>query len=509
MNMNNIYDQRFSHWVFQDKENKLIIFIATIVLIIQFIWFKQIYPYPNFLPDSYSYLEEAHRNQSINIWPIGYSKFLRLISCITNSDLFLVAVQFVILQASLFYFSFSIAYLFRTTKVVNRILFLCNTFNPLLIHISNFISSDVLFTALSLLWFSQLLWIIKKPSLQLLIIHSIIIVLAFSVRYNALYYPIISICVIAISLKSRFKKMAGIGIICLALVVFVANTIHRHKLITGINTFSPFGGWQLASNALYAYSHVANADRKVVPSKYANLHQLVNQHMDSLQKIQKRPDVSLGFYYLWDEKAPLRQYLSLTYQKDTTSSWIKKWVSMSPLYGEYGAILIKQYPLQFTKHYLLSNAVNYYVPNAEFLSLYNMESDTVQTMAEYWFGYKTNRIHSAIKDKRIQTMEHFPVLLASINLFFVLSILGIWVLGGMQKGEITFGKGLLLLIAVWTVNLIFSVLASPIVLRYQVFPILITFPFVVMLTAYIVNRIRSADQQEKHYGTELAMKIKA
>ena len=80
----------FNLWLRNDPENKRCLLISVPVIIVQFIWFKCYYPDPNFLPDSYSYLEAALTNQDINMWPIGYSKFLRLFSCFTQWDTALI-----------------------------------------------------------------------------------------------------------------------------------------------------------------------------------------------------------------------------------------------------------------------------------------------------------------------------------------------------------------------------------------------------------------------------------
>lgn len=64
----------------------------------------KLYPFPNFLPDSYSYIDAAYNNVNINMWPVGYSKFLRLISVFNRSDTGLVIVQYVLLQLAILFF---------------------------------------------------------------------------------------------------------------------------------------------------------------------------------------------------------------------------------------------------------------------------------------------------------------------------------------------------------------------------------------------------------------------
>src|SRR5690349_19423417 len=89
----------FKQWIWKDKENKRLLWFSLTVMTISFTWLKIVYPFPNFMPpDSYSYLTAAQENRFINMWPIGYSKFLRLTSSFTQSHMVLVVLQYVLLQ---------------------------------------------------------------------------------------------------------------------------------------------------------------------------------------------------------------------------------------------------------------------------------------------------------------------------------------------------------------------------------------------------------------------------
>ena len=176
----------FKHWLWNDKENKQFLCFSTIIMMVSFGWLKYLYPFPNFIPpDSYSYLQAAYRNSYINTWPIGYSKFLQLAGAFSHSHVMLVIVQYLLLMASVLYFLFSIRYLLCVNKKIFILLLILSIANPLLPHIVNFVSSDCLFTALSLVWIIQLLWFIQQPTLKLLIVHAMVLLLAFSVRYTA------------------------------------------------------------------------------------------------------------------------------------------------------------------------------------------------------------------------------------------------------------------------------------------------------------------------------------
>jgi hypothetical protein len=257
----------------------------------------------------------------------------------------------------------------------------------------------------------------------------------------------------------------------------------------------------MATNALFAYAHVPPNAKERVPRAFKKIHGITVKHMDSLSRVKIRPDQELGIYYLWDEKAPLKVYLAQKYAKDSTTHYLKRWASVAPLYGQYGSWLIRQHPGAFAKHYVLPNLVNYYAPPVEFLGIDNMGKDSVDQGALLWFGYKTNKVHSFSKNRNIILTGIFPPFLAVINILFFFSFVGFSVLGGFGKISPYAKKALLIVLLIWCVNLVFSVLASPIVLRYQAFPFIITFVAGVLLLAYVIRASKSEAVEDKNVYT--------
>ena len=497
----------FQQWIWHTPKNKLYLTMATTALIIQFVLFKWYYPYPNFFPDSYSYLEAAYLNQDINMWPVGYSKFIRFFSVFTNSDIALILFQYLLLQFSVAYFILSILYLFNPAKWISWILVFFGIFNPILLHISNFISSDALFTGFSIIWATQLFWLLCQPSRKLLIWHGLILLFSFTIRYNSLYYPTISILLILLSGLSIRRKITGITFIVVLISGFSIHTARQYEKSIGTRQFSAFGGWQLASNALYMYAHQAQDPQEAIPKQFRGLHEVVVRHMDSLRHMKKRPDSLLGVYYLWDEHAPLAKYMRDKWRKNTTTEYFKKWATMAPLYGAYGAYLIKKHPAAFGRYYVWPNLVNYYIPTVEFLGDYNMGRDTVDQLAKIWFGYKTNHVSSKSKDRKIKIAEWYPTLIVTVNLCFVCGFIGFLLLDGFKKVGRSFGKALRLMMLLWLANLFFSVLASPIVLRYQVFPMVISFPFALLLIRFLMEADKLEEAKNSQQINEVPLML--
>jgi hypothetical protein len=235
------------------------------------------------------------------------------------------------------------------------------------------------------------------------------------------------------------------------------------------------------------YAHVPPDSTKPVPAQFKKLHGITIKHMDSLRHVKQRPDDKLGIYYLWNEKAPLKMYMAQKYKKDSTTSNLKRWSSVAPLYGNYGFWLIRQYPADFAHYYLWPNLINYYSPAVEFLDIDNMGKDSVDQMAVVWFGYKTPKVTSLSKDRKILLTAIFPPMLAVINIIFFMSFICFLLLGGFARISPYYKKVLLVMLLVWISNLVFSVVASPIVLRYQAFPFIITLAFGGLLLGYVIK----------------------
>ncbi len=474
----NIQRGRFSDFLFKDRKNRMYLLFALAAVIIQFSVFKYFYPYPGFIfGDSWVYLNAAIKNNSIGIYPVGYSNFLRLFSVFTNSDTALVAFQYFLLQSSSFLFVMSIAYFFKPGKLTRNLLFVFAILNPVYLYLANMISSDAYFISLSIAWMTLLIWIIEKPTIRLLILQVLVIYLAFSTRYNAIYYPIITVLAILLSRQKLAYKLSGIVASVLVIVFFVWHTSQKYYEQTGKRQFTPFSGWQMANNALYAYRYVDSADRKPAPKKLQQLDNMVRGYFDTTRNVFKYPH-ELQFastYYMWIAPSPLQQYGIRQFKLASNVALpFPYWAEMGPLYNSYGYWLIKHYPVKYLQYYLLPNAAKYYAPPVEFLETYNTGQDTVVNKAQEWFQYKTNKVFTRVKDNNVAVLNFLPILIGCLNVLFVLSFVFFLMLKGFHfRRDVS--KYLWLTGAFWVVNFGFSVFASPVSLRFQVFPTLIFF----------------------------------
>src|SRR5690349_16657985 len=138
-----VSEQTFTQFLFRNKRNRVILYLAAAAIIIQFALFKYLYPFANYIHgDSFDYLDAAYENLTINTYPIGYSKFLRLVSVFAKPDWVLVSLQYLMIQCSMIFFLFTIFYFYKATSVMQTLSFCFMVFNPLFLHLGNMVSSD-------------------------------------------------------------------------------------------------------------------------------------------------------------------------------------------------------------------------------------------------------------------------------------------------------------------------------------------------------------------------------
>lgn len=463
------------------KDNRLYLVVAVVAAIIQIIGFKLCYPYADFFSDSYSYIYAAATGTDVNIWPVGYSKFLWFFRQETTSDTALVAFQYLFLQAVTLYFFFTLLYFYSPSRSTANIIFGCFFFNPLMLYLSNYISSDALFLALSLLWVTQLLWMMHVPRIHQVFVHALLIIALFTLRYNAMFYPLISALVLVLSRRPLGWKLTGIALPLVFIFLFVQHTRKVADVMTGTPQFSIFGGWQLANNALYMYPHITVTGQP--PAACREFDQVVQTYFRNITEDAKNISPRDGAFYIKYSKAPLKQYAATHTdpEKDSTNG-IYTWGAVAPIYGSYGKFLMLEHPFAFARYFLLPNTFNYFIPPLEKLEVYNLGEDKVSGIAVRWFHYPSNKVKAISMNAQGIILLIFPAIFLSLNFFFCWTLV-YWIrTASTRKSDPAFKYALLIITILLIVNAAFSILASPIVFRYLVLPMMLCFSFTLLMT---------------------------
>ncbi|WPQ63357.1 FAD-dependent oxidoreductase [Chitinophaga sancti] len=484
--------QSLRNYIFKEPANKPYVQTALLGIIIQLIFFKYWYPFASFINgDSYAYLYSAYDNNDIDTYPIGYPKFIRLFSVFTHSDTILVIFQYILLQASILSLVFSIFYFFNPSKVTKISLFGFMLFNPVFLYLANYISSDTLFLSLSLIWFNLLIWSIYHPTPKVIFTSSIILFLAFTIRYNALFYPLVAAVAFILYRKKIALKILGLFVSLILIYGFINFNNSKYYDLCGKKQFTPFTGWQIANNAMYAYKFVPKNEYKKTPKKFQDLDNMVRTYFDTTRDYKKHPEEAMmvSTIYMWTPTAPLRQYMKKMFKNETIVdeyTEYKQWATIAPFFKEYGTYLIKAYPIPFAMYYLFPNAIKYYAPPVEFLGEYSTGKDIVSPIAKVWFEYNSLKIITIFKDFKVNILNFYPILVGTMNVIFFLGLISFILLDGSKKKK-SLSKALLLVASLWLFNFAFSVFASPIALRFQLFPILVMTSFAFIFMDYLIN----------------------
>lgn len=483
------------NFIFKDPTNKIFAWGSILIIFIQLILFKYWYPFASFInADSYVYLYSAFNNLDIYTYPIGYSKFLRLFSVFTHSDTALVIFQYLLLQFSGLSLIFSLFYFFKPSNITKIVLLSFFILNPANLYLSNYISSDALFFPLSIIWFNLLLFSIYRPTYKTLILLSCMLFISFTVRYNALYYPFVTI--IGIILMNRSKILSGVIclVICSILIgKFISFNIEKYNELASTRQFSAFSGWQIANNAMYAYKFVERSNLKKLPTKFQELDNLVRSYFDSTTNNINHPEGKwlAGTIYMWTNSTPLRMYMHMKYGNKEEKDF-ENWSKISPFYKEYGIELIKSYPLEFFRFYLYPNFLKYYNPPVEFLQNYSTGVDTVAPVAKFWFNYKSSKLNTIFKDYKVNVLNYQPILVGILNSLFLFSLLTSLVMK-INAYNKHLRKLTILVVALWLFNLGFSILVSPIALRFQLFPMMIISSYLILYFEKLILILRSPE----------------
>ena len=467
--------------------NRIYIWSAAVLSASLLVLFKAIYPYPNMVLDSYYYVLGAISHADVSPWAIGYSWFLRFIGIFSHSPLLLVVVQYLLLEISLMIFFLTLDLVFRLPRITKWLLIAFFFANPLLLYCANFVMADCLFISLSLLWISLLLWILYCPSRLGIWLHALLILAVFCVRYNALYYPLVAAVAILLSRISLRRKLLAIGLQVLVIGAFISYTTMRVGQISGKAQFSPFGNWKTANDALYMYGHIYQDDHDSVPSKFVLLHDMVRRYFNRTGRVDDLLNFRSQFYgsaYMFTSGTPLVSYKVHLYGEDTEFVNFKKMAAVGPLYGEYGAFLIRRFPGAFVQYFVGPNAIRYLFPPLEcFGSLppYFLRPDYLGAAARQWFGVNTLTVSWERINLRGNIFRPYQTIVFFIHIGFLLAIVGFLFIRGLRSLDIKERQVLMVLGTLWLFDLGFNLMVAATVLRYEIFLLMVEFSLMLVL----------------------------
>jgi hypothetical protein len=130
---------------------------------------------------------------------------------------------------------------------------------------------------------------------------------------------------------------------------------------------------------------------------------------------------------------------------------------------------------------MLLNTKNYFLPPLEKLEEYNLGTDEVEPIAQYWFDYKSNEVTSISNKTQGILLFLYPYFFMILNIFLIGNIIGILLKKKIQKHNKKLNYTLLTIITFLIINFCFSVFATINVFRYQVFPLIVTISLILII----------------------------
>jgi hypothetical protein len=244
--------------------------------------------------------------------------------------------------------------------------------------------------------------------------QAILVTIAFTVRYNALYYPIIAAIAFILSRQRWLLKIVGIVLPCTLIGIFIFFTGDRISRVTGKWEFSPFAGWKLATDAIYVYAHIPAERRQIVPKQFTALDNKIKQTFYTIHYAADflEDDFSYGSFYMFYPESPLILYMDSLYGNDLPFLNTKKWMIVSPLYQRYGIHIMRTYPAYFVKYFFWPNLQRYCIPPLE---VFGDETSfhfipSLKPVAAKWFGIKSASVKKIWVTIYLRLLMPYPIL---------------------------------------------------------------------------------------------------
>ena len=459
-------DTSFRQFLLADRRNLLLAGIAIAVIIVNLVIFKWIYPYMDITPDSESYLTAAAYHLQADLWPVGYSRILELQHSLLRSETGLMAFQYLCLQAGAFFLYFTILYMLRPGKLFTYGAWLFLLINPLFLYLSNYIITEALFLALGFTWFALLLWVRYKPGTLVFLLHGVVLAVAFTMRYNAMFFPVVALGAILPARAAAWKKVYAIALPLVLIGAFIWYTSYQTYKLTGVRKFSVFSGWQLANNAMYMLPYIAY-DTTGLPAHLQGLHRYAHQFVKSKLFNPEEATLPAGAYYMWTQNGPLKVMLASYMKKHKVTDSYTGWARVSDAYSDYGKFLIKKHPLAFATHFWLPNVVEYLRPGTEMIGNSNRNKIGTPGVMRQWFRNTPVLINDRFPQLQPFLMSKYTFLFIFLQLAFIEEIIRFIYLKRHKYVALIFNQVMALFVTFQLVHFCFSTLAAPVVLRYQ------------------------------------------
>jgi hypothetical protein len=331
-----------------------------------------------------------------------------------------------------------------------------------------------------------MIWILHRPHPYHIFVQAIVFFIAFTFRYNAMYYPLIAAAAFLLSKQPIWWKVIGIVLGPALIIPFIMFSSNAAKKMTGTPQFPPIlGGWQWGNNALYMRGFIDEDSTAFPTPATAQLDRIARGYFSQPSRPQDQLSSYVANFFIRQPEAPLKQYMEWKFPHDQGFHTVAEWGKVAPVFGQYGLFLIKRHPLAYARYYLLVNTKNYLLPPLEKLEVYNLGSDEIWPVAAYWFDFPSLKIRVFSHSFQGILLFMYTGLFAVLNLYFLIGLFLFIRKKRWKKADNYFRYTMLLVSAFLLLNAAFSVFANIVVIRYEVFPMIVFLAFTMLLTDFL------------------------
>jgi hypothetical protein len=191
--------------------------------------------------------------------------------------------------------------------------------------------------------------------------------------------------------------------------------------------------------------------------------------------------------WIQKDKTPLKAFMYHYWEENKLRNYYNAWTAVGPVFDQYGSYLVRKHPAAFAQYYLWPNTINYFVPMGEMMNGRNTGDDRIDKKVAQWFQYKSTRLHTLVPVPVRRTIVRlFAYLSGFFNLLF-LAITAIALLKQRRLVQDNITRFTILVTVYWMTNFIFSIATSPLIMRYQFFPMIVTTGFALALLPHVLR----------------------
>jgi hypothetical protein len=229
------------------------------------------------------------------------------------------------------------------------------------------------------------------------------------------------------------------------------------------------------------YEHIKVDSTRMRSPEVRELNRISKRFFEVTPPYERDLPVYVANYFIREPEAPLKQYMFQHYTSTTYYGQVVAWGKVSPVFKDFGLSLVKQHPVAFVRYYMLVNTKNYFFPPLEKLEIYNLGLDDVPDFVQQWFQFKSSKIWAISKPLQGILLFIYPVLFFALNLSLLWGYLQFIRPKYFKTCRPLFKYCCIVIGAFVLLNFCFSIFANIIVIRYQVFPMIICLAFSLLL----------------------------